>query len=288
MQRSSPNEDDSSGSRKRIGELSGQSWNDPMGQVDDLAEAFLQIHLSKGLASHRNFDPTILSIDDAYEVQRRVITTRVARGDEIVGYKVGCTSTAIRHQFGLTEPICGRVMAPHVFHGNTVLNWHDYVCCAVEPEFVLILGKNLVNEVEDERELAEAIEWVSPGIEAHNYKFWFGKPTLQELIASNGIHAGLVVGTERVRPVGLDWEAECVCLFRNGELAASGIGAEIMGGPLRSLRWLANHLIQRGEHLKAGQIIIPGSAVELVAVGPGDRMAARFTHIGCVEAEFRA
>ena len=50
----------------------------------------------------------------------------------------------------------------------------------------------------------EAIECVSPGIEVHNYKFWFGKPTLQELVASNGIHAGLVIGTEKVRPVGLD------------------------------------------------------------------------------------
>ena len=259
-----------------------------MSLLDDLAEAFLQIHLSKTIDPQRNFDLTTLSIDDAYEIQRRVIAARVARGDEIVGYKVGCTSKAIRRQFGLAEPICGRVMAPHVFHGNTVLNWHDYVCCAVEPEFVFLIGKNLPSEVEDERQVVEAIEWVSHGIEIHNYKFWFGKPTLQELIASNGIHAGLVIGTEKVRPEGLDLDMEGVGLFKNGDLAASGIGAEILGGPLKSLRWLANDLIRRGEYLKAGQIVIPGSAVELVAVEPGDRVAARFTHVGRVEAEFRA
>ena len=33
-----------------------------------------------------------------------------------------------------------------------------------------------------------AIDFVAPGIEIHNYRFWFGDPTIQELIASNGIH----------------------------------------------------------------------------------------------------
>ncbi len=68
----------------------------------------------------------------------------------------------------------------------------------------------------------------------------------------------------------------------------SDVGADILGGPLKSLRWLANHLILRGAQLRAGQIVIPGSAVELVAVEPGDRLEARFTHVGCVEAAFRA
>ena len=259
-----------------------------MSRLDEIAEAFLKIHFSKTLDPQRNFDLTTLSIDDAYEIQRRVIAARVARGEQVVGYKVGCTSRAIRRQFGLTEPICGKVMAPHVFHGNTILNWHDYVCCAVEPEFVFVIGKDLPDEVENDQQLVEAIEYVSPGIEVHNYKFWFGKPTLQELVASNGIHAGLVVGTEKVRPAGLDLDLEGVGIFKNGDLAASGIGTEILGGPLKSLRWLASHLLRRGEQLRAGQIVIPGSAVELVAVEPGDRVAARFTHIGRVEAEFRA
>ncbi len=259
-----------------------------MSLTDDIADAFLQIHLTKRADSRRNFDLASLSIEDAYEVQRRVIAARVATGEKVVGYKVGCTSRAIRRQFGRTEPICGRVMAPYVFHGNTDLNWHDYVSCAVEPEFVFLIGKDLPHEVEDARELVAAIGCVSPGIEVHNYKFWFGKPTLQELVASNGIHAGLVIGTEKVRPVGLDFKLEGVGLLRNGELAASGLGAEIMGGPLESLRWLANHLIRHGEQLRAGQIVIPGSAVELVSVAPGDLIAASFTHIGCVEAVFRA
>ena len=80
---------------------------------------------------------------------------------------------------------------------------------------------------------------------------------------------------------------EGVGVWRNGELVTSGIGAEIMGGPLVSLRWLVNHLVRRGEALRAGQLVIPGSPVGLVSVEPGDRVTAGFTHVGRVEAEFR-
>jgi 2-keto-4-pentenoate hydratase len=59
-----------------------------------------------------------------------------------------------------------------------------------------------------------------------------------------------------------------------------------MGGPLESLRWLVNHLVRRGGGLQAGDVVIPGSPVELVSVERGDRVTARFTHAGTVEALF--
>jgi 2-keto-4-pentenoate hydratase len=258
-----------------------------MDHLQQLADIFLGIFEEHRYDGRCDVPIGSLSLEDAYEVQRRVIAARVARGERAVGYKVGCTSRAIRRQFGLAEPICGRLMAPHVHHGDTTLDWHAYHRPAVEPEFVLVMGRDLTDEVGDEDSLVDAIDCVSPGIEVHNYRFWLGEPTSQELVASNGIHAGLVVGDEKIRPQGLDWGMEGVGVWRNGELVTSGIGAEIMGGPLVSLRWLVNHLVRRGEALWAGQLVIPGSPVGLVSVGPGDRVTAGFTHVGRVEAEFR-
>jgi 2-keto-4-pentenoate hydratase len=77
-----------------------------------------------------------------------------------------------------------------------------------------------------------------------------------------------------------DLALEGVGLFVNGTLKASGIGAEIMGGPLRSICWLARHAAERGEVPRAGEIIIPGSAVKLVSVSPGETIEACFTRIG--------
>ncbi len=228
-----------------------------------------------------------LSLGDAYAVQRMVIDARVAKGEHIFGYKVGCTSQAIRRQFGLTEPIRGCLMAPHIYHGNSVLRHADFLNCAVEPEFVVMIGTDLTDEVGDNKSLIDAIDFVSPGIEVHNYRFWFGNPTSQELIASNGIHAALVVGDQKSKPGSFDWDTEEVSVFLNDQPAATGMGAEIMGGPMKSLRWLVNHLVRGGESLRAGQLVIPGSPVELVSVAPGDRVSAILAHVGRVEAKFR-
>jgi 2-keto-4-pentenoate hydratase len=80
---------------------------------------------------------------------------------------------------------------------------------------------------------------------------------------------------------------EGVGLFIDGQLIASGIGGEIMGGTLKSLRWLIERLRRRGEILKAGQLVIPGSPVELIPVEAGSRVRATITNFGTVEAEFR-
>lgn len=258
-----------------------------MGHLQQFADIFLGIFEGHGYDGRCDVPVGSLSLDDANEVQRRVIAARISRGERAVGYKVGCTSRAIRRQFGLAEPICGRLMAPHVHHGDSALDWHAYHRPAVEPEFVLTIGRDLTDEVGDEEPLVDVIDCVSPGIEVHNYQFWLGEPTSQELVASNGIHAALVVGDLKMRPLGLDLAMEGVGVWLNGELATSGIGAEIMGGPLRSLRWLVNYLVRRGEALRAGQLVIPGSPVGLVSIEPGDRVTAGFTHVSRVEAEFR-
>jgi 2-keto-4-pentenoate hydratase len=255
-------------------------------RLNEFVDAFLTIWNTQGLPQGCSVNVRGISLEEAYVVQRGVIACRMADGERVVGYKVGCTSTAIRQQFGLSEPIYGRLMAPHIHHGQTELAWTNYVQCAVEPEFVLSIGQDVDDDVTDERELIDAIEWVAPGIEVHNFKFWLGAPSSQELIASNGIHAGLVVGKQRVPPAECDFDMEGVGIFRDDELMASGIGAEIMGGPLKSLRWLIGRLRQEGERLRAGQLVIPGSPVELVSVRPNDRITAAFTHLGSISTRF--
>ena len=224
-------------------------------------------------------DITSLTLPQAYEVQDGFLAERVNEGARIVGWKVGCTSAAIRRQFGLSQPISGKLLEPDIFHDGTQLPAAVYVDCAVEPELVFRLRTDLDEEVDDQ-EIIRAIAGVCAGIELHNYRFWYGKPTSQELIASNGIHAGLVLGQERPFPPNWNLDSEEVSLLVNGEVKASGKCAEIMGGPLRSMQWLARHAAGRGRRLRAGELIIPGSAVELVRVGARDLIEARFATVG--------
>lgn len=227
-----------------------------------------------------NLQISSMSLAEAYDIQSRVLEARAQEGERIVGWKVGCTSSAIMQQFGLSQPISGRLMYPFIHPDNSCLKLNNYVDCAIEPEIVFRLGADLAGEV-DLNNAADAIATVAPGIEMHNFRFWYGTPTSQELIASNGIHAGLVVGQERPFNRDIDLAMEGVGVWVDGCLAASGIGAEIMGrGPLNSLCWLARHVEERGEKLRAGELVIPGSAVRLVRVQTSNQIDARFTRLG--------
>src|SRR5262249_694508 len=201
------------------------------------------------------------------------------------GWKIGCSSKAIQQQFGLSQPICGRILRPHIHDDGAAFSIAEFVECAVEPEMVFHIGSDLSADISIQ-DFKARIAAVSAGVELHNYRFWYGKPSSQELIASNGIHAALVVAERHKLPPDTNLDLEKVKILVNGILAASGAGAEIMSGPLSSLRWLVSHLASRGLCVRAGDLVIPGSAVKLISIRAGDSVEARFTRIGSCAAKF--
>jgi 2-keto-4-pentenoate hydratase len=204
-----------------------------------------------------------------------------------VGYKVGCTSDSIRRQFGLTEPINGRLMSPHIeTDGAKFLSRSNYVNCAIEPEMVICIGRDLTGERLADRNIVDSLVYISAGIEVHHFKFWLGDPTVQVLIMFNGLFACLVMGSEKVKPDVLDFRTEIFEIFKNGSLVTQGTSSQIMGGPLNSLKWLVSHLAKRGETLRTGQFVIPGSPIELVPITEDTDLSIRISKVGVASAQF--
>lgn len=252
-----------------------------------LADAFFNAHYTKVWRLEKS-SPERLTISEAYQVQNQVCEKRIARGESVVGYKVGCTSRAIRSQLGLAEPISARLFAPHVTGGRTAIDWTAYCHCAIEPEMVLRIGQDLCGTDLSDEELIQSISYVSPGIELHDYTFWHQPPTAQELICSGGIHAGLIVGDTKVSPRALTFGRENFFVYQNNELVASARADEIMGGPLESLRWLVNFLSSNDEVLKKGMLVIPGSPTELISITCDSRVRVEIDNLGQVETTFRS
>ena len=254
--------------------------------VETFAQKFLDTFYRGAWAGELTPDVSKLTINESYKVQDLVAQMRTERGEEVAGYKVGCTSEAIQSQFGLHEPINGRVFRPRIYEQGIELNWKDYVNCAVEPEMVIRISKDVSGIDLSDNELIHSIDYVSPGIELHNYKFWFEPPTSQELICSGGIHAGLVVGDSRVKADKLSFENELFCVFKDDKLVTQAGASEIMGGPLHSLRWLVNFLTQRGLQLEEGSFVIPGSPVELVLIDRDTELRVDIESVGSLKARF--
>jgi len=235
-----------------------------------------------------NFPIDSLSLDDAYRIQDEVIRLRMEKGEQIVGYKIGCTSSAIQQQFGLKEPINGRLMAPHVYTDCKSVNRSQFLNCAIEPEMVFRIGRDLDGRHLERDYLIRSIEYVSPGIEIHQLKFWYQPPTSQELIASNGIHASLIIGSSKVSPDALDFQTEGFRVYTDRVRVTSGNASEIMGDPIKSLNWLVSHLAERGERLREGQWVIPGSPVELVEIKQDTKLEIEIDKVGNLGVQFAA
>ena len=192
-------------------------------------------------------------------------------------------------QVGLKEPIHGRLFQPHVYNEGIDLYWNDYVNCGVEVEMVLALGKDLKDEDVSDESLIDAIEYVSPVVEIHNFEFRFSPMTSQELISTNGIHACLVVGHSKVSPKNLSFQTEIFEIFKNSILIDKAPASHIMsgGGPLRSLRWLLGYLKTRNQYLKAGDFVIPGTPAKLVEIEEDTELSIAVSRVGSITTKFK-
>src|SRR4029450_11415025 len=111
--------------------------------------------------------------------------------------------------------------------------------------------------------MMEAIEASHPAIEIvdDRYLKWeaMGAPTL---VADDFFAAGCVLG-KGVTPT----KAPALPTVKgratvNGKEAGSGTGADVLGHPHNALAWLANHLVDEGKGLHAGQVVLTGSLLE--------------------------
>ena len=53
-------------------------------------------------------EPIDLTTVQAYALQAEIARLRERRGENVIGYKVGCTSRPIQAQLGVEEPIFGQ------------------------------------------------------------------------------------------------------------------------------------------------------------------------------------
>lgn len=225
-----------------------------------------------------------LTVGEAYALQAEMARLRVERGEKVIGYKIGCTSPAVQRQLGIGEPIFARLFDAGCHDSGARLSHASYANLAIEGELALKLAADLSSLSPSEEECRDAIGSIFPVIELHHYSLCNSPSCVQELIASNGMHAGFVV-TEP--PHGdLAVRVRHLKILINGEPTDETAEPWTMGNPVASLLWLAARLREFGLHLSRGQIILTGSPMRLHPVAAGSRVVVEAPPLGRCSAVF--
>ena len=226
-----------------------------------------------------------LSLADAYDVQDRVRQALVARGERVIGWKAGFTSRATQQAFATDAPACAFLLGSGVYATGAEVPAAGFVGLAVEAEIAFVMGRSLAGPGVTPPQALLAVEGAVPALELIDFRY-AGKPTVIDAVADGVFASAVVLGAPLTDVTHLDLALEGLVYELNGAIAATNTAAEVLGSPINSLAWVANHLGTRGLGLRAGDVVMTGSVSVLLRPKPGDTVRARFTRLGSVSARF--
>lgn len=212
-----------------------------------------------------------LTLDDAYRVQATGAELRAARGDELVGVKLGFTSKAKALQMGVSDVIFGRLYAGGEYVDGGSVAMEDFIHPRVEPEVAFRLGAEFDPRAAPDlaAELQAAVDAVAPGLEIIDSRYANFQFSLTDVVADNTSAAGFVTGDWQ--PVDLTstearFNDRQVTLEIDGASAATGNTSDILGDPILALPAIARMAAAQGVVLPAGSVLLAGAATGAVAL----------------------
>jgi 2-oxo-3-hexenedioate decarboxylase len=226
------------------------------------------------------------SLADAYEVQWALRYRRLAAGSRLSGLKMGLTSRAKMRQVAVDSPIYGFLLDEFCVPVGSDLPISQLIHPRVEPEIAFVTGRELRGPGCTIAHALAAIDFVVPALEVIDSRYADFKFDLPSVVADNGSSARYVVGGCARRVHELDLRTLGVVVEKNGEGAAFGAGAAVLGHPALSLAMLANLLALRDQAIPAGTYVMTGGITEAVAAKQGDHFGVRFQDLGSVSLRF--
>lgn len=245
-----------------------------------LADRLLQAWDTASLAPLPSADPGSLSMPEAWQVARELRERRLARGEQVAGWKIGFTNRSIWARYGVHAPIWGPVWAGGLVQlegAEAAVSLSGLCQPRLEPEIVFGFDHTPRAGMGLE-ELRGCIAWVAHGFELVHTHFEGWRFTAPDTVADFALHGRLLVGP-RVPVQGWGTLAEDLAALRltlhEGEhepqLRDSGQGRVVLDGPLHALRhWLAEMALHTpGWRVEPGHVVTTGTITDAWPLAPG-------------------
>jgi 2-keto-4-pentenoate hydratase len=226
-----------------------------------------------------------LSLSEAYGLQDKLREALLDRGEHVAGWKAGFTTKALQETFQVSEPVCAFLQASGVLSSGATIGADRFVKPGVEAEVAFVMKQDLAGPGVTAARALLAVEGALPALELIDFRY-SGKAVGTDVIA-DGVYAKAIVLGGALTPLqGIDLALEGLVYEQSGTVVGTATAAEVLGTPLNSLAWIANHLGARGLGLRAGDVVMTGSVSKVLQPRSGDTIRATYTRLGSVSVRF--
>ena len=221
-----------------------------------------------------------ITVEEAYQIQLKLMAKRIAEGEAVVGKKIGITAKVVMKMLGVDQPDFGHLMSGMEFQESQSLPFNKFCQPKGEGEIAFLLKKDLTGPGITRDQIIEATECVMPAFEIVDSRIQDWNIKIQDTIADNASAGAFVIGSSRTSLKGLDLATCGMVLKKNGVIIGTGNGAATLDHPLNAVGWLANTLGSLGMSLKAGEIILSGSLSVMFPIQSGDSLEMEIAGAG--------
>jgi 2-oxo-3-hexenedioate decarboxylase len=224
----------------------------------------------------------------------RLCALRTARGERVIGRKIGFTNRTIWAEYGVYAPMWGFVFDATVRNLPTpgLAVRHPFPLGhfaepRIEPEIVFRLAAAPSPDM-DEAALFGCIDWMAQGFEIVQSVFPGWKFAPADTVIVNGLHGALLLRPRH--PAGFgnasDWVSNLagfeIDLLRDGAVIDRGRGANVLDGPLSALRHLVALLARDpvNSPLATGDIVTTGTLTRAFPISAGESWSTTLRGIG--------
>ena len=225
-----------------------------------------------------------LSNEDAILIQSNVARLRQNRGEEIIGYKIGCVSKDTQKKMGFNQPACGYIWKSELYKSGEILNKKNFTNPAMEAEFGVILNRDIKPEFASFDYILESIQGIYPLIEIHNLIFYGEEPYGAELLANNAIHAGVILGAQTKVPEN-KIETDLKLIY-DKEIVDTWTDKIWPSDMLSEIEWLVNEQAKNNNFLRKGNLILTGAYGFPVPINEKKLIEVTSSVFGDVRAKF--
>ncbi len=239
--------------------------------------ANLLIQSRRGGPKPNTLPEQIRDTDWAYRVQALIIGDM---GGKVGGWKAGLSANDPPSRAPL--PLAGLRWSP------VTLPLSQMPFGGIEAEIAFRLARDLppIGQRYTLGHVADAIDAAATAIELVDTRYAdFAKARPVDKLADLGSHFGLVLGVPLTSWRTLPLEQLVVRMTVDGTVVVDQTGGHSAGNPLEAVAWLANHLHDYGDWLRAGQWVTTGAIGGLKRATSGGLVRVEIAGLSPAEAQ---